>query len=329
MTIRQLRVSLFRVLRRILSPILKSSELPRQWDWSIACEYCLYAQPSIREIAPEYFETGSVQCRICGTKSDLWRAVRAHLTDFISSLDLLWLGARATRFEFEISGGQVKEIDFEEQGVPASAVVLAVNYSPIGTCMPIETHGNESRRRWPTLKIRVIGMPLGAVQLAEAHARIQAFVVWVHEHDDSEPWLMLADALEAAAAGKYLRVLVPAHSAFEISLSRLLRDVFLSAASKKVVNQFLESDLTAFGALNVILPWLCRYSGLPELNADIRGRLNRLRSLRNDVVHEGLTEASIDKREVHELLAAAVFGFEFIRFVRPRVETGLTERRAR
>jgi hypothetical protein len=46
----------------------------------------------------------------------------------------------------------------------------------------------------------------------------------------------------------------------------------------------------------------------------IRGEINRLRKLRNELVHDGLGKDAVSKQLAGELLCATVFGFEYLRY---------------
>jgi hypothetical protein len=86
-------------------------------------------------------------------------------------------------------------------------------------------------------------------------------------------------------------------------------------------------DALTFGhALNVLLPDLCGRLEIPQIPDPIRGALNLLRKKRNLIVHEGAASASITPENAAEGLAAAALGFEYVRFVAPKLAS--TDRRA-
>ena len=61
-------------------------------------------------------------------------------------------------------------------------------------------------------------------------------------------------------------------------------------------------------------PNLCSAPGIPVLNSEIRGQLNRLRKLRNEIVHDGAPRKEVEPNQAAELICAAVFGFYYARF---------------
>jgi hypothetical protein len=286
---------------------------PRTFAWGAACLSCKTMLPPLRDTASLFFENGSVPCLKCGAAVDVWEVTKNEMRSYIGTpIGLGELGANQTVFVFQLSPGEIKNVDFIEHGVLPTAVVVSVNYTAQGGgCFPIEFHGNEARSRSYRTKATVYGATLGA---NPGTTKILGMVTWVDESEEPEAWTMLADAFHAATDNRFSRVVVPAYSASEVSLSRLIRELLLKVTSKESVEEFMVKDLSAASGVNVILPFICRTLGVKDLPDDIRGRLTRLRRLRNRALHEGLRDVDVDKGEVGELLCAAVFGFEFVRY---------------
>ena len=92
------------------------------------------------------------------------------------------------------------------------------------------------------------------------------------------------------SAKQYSQVLGPSQSAVEISLMPLLAELLERHASADNVKSLIEGGSLTYGhSLNVLLPFLCAQAGVPVLPEEIRGALNRLRKLRNELVHRGNT----------------------------------------
>lgn len=294
------------------------SKLIATQSWAGACNVCNRVLPSLETIVPGFFDNNFVSCSNCGVEVDLWQTARTVARNGLNGLwGLPSLGAKNTFFTFSLAPGETKEIDLANFAVSEDAVILSVIYTPNGSgCFPVEIHGNDARRRASSRKFQVFGRPF---KEPGSTIPIATSVCWTDQRGDPDAWIMLADALHAAASEQYSRVLVPAHSAFEIGLNHLLKDIFSRQAPKDDVKRFMTDNLTASGALNVLLPYLCTSEKVPLLREEIRGQLNRLRKLRNEVVHEGVRETDLDKAEVRELLCAAVFGFEYIRHLRTKL----------
>jgi hypothetical protein len=147
---------------------------------------------------------------------------------------------------------------------------------------------------------------------------VSIWVVWVH-HDNEHSWPYVVSAFEAFIDRHYDRVIVPAQSAVEISLMPLIRELLERHASAAHVKGFMGDRLTFGNAINVVLPFVCGQARLPKLPEQIRTALNKLRKLRNTVVHSGTAGESITAFQAAEGLCAAVFGFEYMRYAKPRL----------
>jgi len=149
---------------------------------------------------------------------------------------------------------------------------------------------------------------------------IAVSVAWVQKGDNTISWSYLLDAFEAMASHRWRSVILPSYAAFEIALSPLVLAGLTKLVSKGVVDSFKgEKSFSSSAALNVLLPILCKEARLPLLPEVIRGRLNELRRLRNDMVHEGVENADVSQEVAGESLCASVFGLEYLRFIRPRL----------
>ncbi len=296
--------------------------------WGIPCSHCKHAFPPLAEVAPTFFESGRVVCSHCNRNVDLWKAACALAREpGASSFTTTSLGAEQTSFLFELARGEHKELDLIAFGVPADATLLQLIFTPQGgDCFPILKHANSVSVRPLQTKMYVFGMPM---DMGEAPGKpISALVTWVRPADDTESWIYLAEALDAMASRRYWHVILPGHVAFETSLMRVVKQGMEQRISKERVRDFLKNGLTSSVALNIILPLLCDLSGVKRLSDVIRGELNRLRDLRNQFVHEGLKKEEVSERLAGELLSAAVFGFEYLRYAGPRLVTQLSQNKA-
>src|ERR1700674_4573674 len=97
---------------------------------------------------------------------------------------------------------------------------------------------------------------------------------------------------------------------------RFVKTAMERRLSSARVSDFVRDGLTSSVVLNVILPLLCDLSNVKRLPDSIRGELNRLRKLRNELVHDGLNKDAVSKQLATEMLCATVFGFEYLRYWR-------------
>lgn len=263
------------------------------------------------------FKMAPVACRNCSEPVNVWQAA----LDAVNAIPgLAWgltaAGAAVTTFTFTIEAWKFCSIDLTQYGVPAGATILAVTYSPQGAgIFPVEWHGNSPQRRISGTTLGLIGYP---TEGALPSGQVAVSVVWV-PRQESESWLYLVDALDSAANKRYSQAVVFAQSALEIAVMPLITAALEKNASKSSVDAFVRNSLGYGHALNVILPLICATRSLPQLPGEIRGSLNKLRKLRNTIVHSGIRAESVDPSSVGEGLCAAVFGFEYLRVISGRL----------
>ena len=298
-------------------------ENTQHMEFGAVCLSCLHTQPPLDSVAAQYFEGKPILCRNaeCGKPVDYWEAT----LDFIGSkgiptILLVSVGARETFFDFPLSAGGITEIDLTKYGIPADATVLGIDFTSQGAeCAAQVIHPNLSLRSLKT-KFHVYGLPTSETSESKGEINVSATAAWVHNDEDTVSWSYLLDAFEAMASHRWRSVILPAYAAFEISLSPLVLAGLARHVSKTVLESFKgDKSFTSSAALNVLLPILGKEARLPLLPESIRGGLNRLRGLRNKMVHEGVEHAAISQKVAGESLCAAVFGLEYLRYLRPRL----------
>ena len=294
-----------------------------------SCPRCSYVFPPIWEAAPVYFERGHVTCSKCQGLADLWDVVLSRtLTQPPIPMSLIGLGATRTCFMHQIEAGKYHEINLATVGIPTDATVLQVGYTPQGgpdggAVFPIELHGNVPQRRIVDNVLRLLGRALvsgdGTVGTVNP---VSIWVVWLRQ-DDEGGWPFIGSAFEAFISGHYDRVIVPAQSAVEVSLMPLIRELLERHASAGHVNNFMGDRLTFGNVINVVLPFMWGQARIPKLPEKIRTSLNKLRKLRNAIVHSGTGGNKIASQQAGEGLCAAVFAFEYVRYARPKLRAWL------
>jgi hypothetical protein len=270
------------------------------------------------------FEHGRVTCRDCGTPNDIWRAALENAAERGGQvLSLRGLGASNTSFYIEMTPGETKTIDLTQYQIVFGAVVLDLQVTTIGEgVQALLVHGNDALRRTIDGPFALYGRPLGVARPDPIN--VQLHVLWVFEGDDSEPWRLIADAFEAFRHRKFGRSVAAMHTAFEVSLNRLIRDYVAATVDVKTAREFGSRDLSAYGAANVYLPLLCSAAGIPRPTKELTDKINLLRTRRNKVAHDALADDAIGTQAAAELVVAGIFGFEFVRFARMRLQmTGI------
>jgi hypothetical protein len=130
-----------------------------------------------------------------------------------------------------------------------------------------------------------------------------------HQPDAGGSANNLIKAFNAFADEQCEDMIIPANVAVENMLYGFVEREMGSACSGKNLKGFMENAETYSHQLNVLFPYICSVRKLPSMDDDLRGRLNRLRDIRNDIAHRGRTERPLTKETCSELFSAAVLGF--------------------
>jgi hypothetical protein len=227
------------------------------------------------------------------------------------------IGGRGFVLRVRIEPSEIASLDFEHFGLPKTARVVGVNYTPSGKIMPVELHGNEPRRNFPRV-VELYGRPVGEGphQTTEVHIAVTWIPTDAMEGNYAES---LCAAFEAYSNGRYQDVIVPANVTVEVVLEKLMADFFSAGVSRQRVDDFLSDGATYSYQLNAILPALTRRLGISPLPDEIRGQLNRLRGLRNQLAHRGMLDVPLNRSDAAACLLASFFGVHYIHFARPRL----------
>lgn len=227
------------------------------------------------------------------------------------------VGARSTAFRITLQPNLPFLMRFTDYTIPADAQILDVHYYPeqYGGLVPIETHGVSPKRYSIPAEVSLYPMPRGDKPAKETQVNVE--VIWAPDSGDAEVQQQLVNAFQAYAIEDYHQAILSANIAVESTLARILQIFLEQVAAKKKVEDFLTNSATYSYQLNIVLPALLSFTNAPLFPDTIRGLLNRLRDLRNDIVHRGTFDKPLTKNEVAECLCAALFGFHYLRLIRP------------
>jgi len=255
----------------------------------VPCVHCNASISIERQIAADYFRGVKMSCPSCGKLLDWWDTIlRTIRENFMLIQAFAPIGARWTVFHVMLQPNCSTELKFIDQGIPTDAVILNVIYTPDGGGLfPLEMHGNMPLRfRIPNI-INLYPRPIGGGPHKET--QVSVLVTWVPHTADDEAWRNLINAFQAYVLGRYHSAVIPANVAVESTTNRLLAAFFekKSLASQENVDSFLHGGATYAHQLNILLPTLLSFTDAPPLPDHIRGQLNRLRKLRNQMVHRG------------------------------------------
>jgi hypothetical protein len=299
-------------------------DLPFHVEPWIRCPPCGAALTIQDRYTTEYFEGTSVLCPRCGASLDWWTTVLLEIRqNFLLRQAFAPIGARHLIFPITLRSEERTHYKLSDHGVPANAKILYVNYTPEAPIHPVEIPGGNITTRRPNRhEVTMWPVPWENVDVADVArtAKVTVSVSWVPHSPLDASWENLVTAFEAYVAADYAAAIVPANVAVEAALSVFLFDYLARyKISGTHIKPFLDDAATYGHQLNVLLPLVAEWSGAPRLPDHIRGALNRLRGLRNDIAHRGRPDVPLIQAEAAELLCAALFGFRYVGLVQSRI----------
>lgn len=273
-----------------------------------------------------YFNGKSVSCPSGHKVTDWWKVACSEIeNNFMLNQAFAFIGARTLLFRLHLQPATRVSYRFSDYGIPTDARILYVNYTPQGGGLfPMEMHGNISTQKFLSDEVTVFPVPLRA-DVPIGNTEVSVMVSWVPKMLNDDSWLSLTDSFEYYANNQYASMIVPANVAVESAMSRLLTAYLQKYVGKNRAEEFLENAATYGHQLNVILPLVTAQNAFPSLPDHVRGMLNKLRSLRNQLAHTGVLENPLNKRQAAELLCSALFGLHYVRHVGELLRPELTD----
>ena len=285
----------------------------------VPCPKCQEGLQVEEKFTIDYFTGATVSCRHCECSLDWWDVILSSIKrNFSFFLAYSAIGAKSLAFSLPLELGKRIHLKFSDYGIPSDAKLLYINYTPYtnggSALFPLEIHGGVPIRHLIPNEIFLYPMPVGEGKVGK-DCGVSILVTWVPYVGDDESWQNLVDAFEAYGQGRYFAEIIPANVAVESKLSRLFNSFLVKFASKVNVESFLENAATYGHQLNVMLPLVTSTMKLPQLPNHVRGLLNRLRDLRNQLAHDGKLEKPLEQNEAADLVCAALFGFRYLRLI--------------
>jgi hypothetical protein len=264
-----------------------------------------------------YFLGIEMKCPKCDTKLDWWELLLRHFDRKFSSYLYGIVGGLNTSLIFHMKPNEIYTLDLQEIGIPSSAKILEVTYTPNGNGLfPIEIHGNSPFRHFIPHKILLFGRPFG--EPAEK-TPVAVSINWVQVDEEKQLWNNLVEAIEAFSIHKYPSCIIPANVSVEAKLNKILDDYLSRHASNKRVTDFLTSGATYSHQLNILLPLISNIENFPILPDHIRGGLNELRDYRNKIAHKGVSTKPLDKLITGRLLCSATFALGYLNLLEKKI----------
>lgn len=285
---------------------------------AILCLSCGHSMPldDDADVVGAMLRGSPPACARCSETIDVWKLLTASMIVGEQAVAFgVPLGLRHTVSLYRVPVSGVKELDLVQCGVPATARIFRVVHdcSSLQPGKIVDIDALDSAQP-PRLRYRILGLWVSADSAPE-DIQGQTAILWAPRDVDDSARLELFAALEAFSNGRLRDSIVPASVAVEAPLGRVLDDYFAWVnVGKERREAFLQDAATFSHQLNVLAPAVARHLAAPALPETVRGQLNRLRSLRNDVAHSGVTK-ELEPTDLGTCLAAAVVGFRYARLL--------------
>ncbi len=269
-----------------------------------------------------HFRGESNSCPTCHSEIDWWVTIQRSIREnFMITQAFSTLEAKTNLINLHLEPNTRTRIKLSENGIPFNARVLYINYTPqSGGLLPIEIHGNVPHRRILGDEILIYPIPISDKDSLST-TKVSVMITWINPSSNENSLVNIVDAFESYSIEQYQDSIVPANVAVESALSKLLTKYISEIVSKERTESFLENAATYSSQLNVVLPLIIKLKGLPILPDNIRGLLNKLRKLRNQIAHEGSTEKELTKTDTADFLCAALFGLKYISIIENELMT--------
>ncbi|MBK8998674.1 MAG: hypothetical protein IPM35_23375 [Myxococcales bacterium] len=272
----------------------------------VPCSECGAIVPYVLGVLEAYVAGHRVPCPLCKRPVLWWKAVLEGIEKhFHFGQVMAMAGCRTLLFEVEVPPEQTVEVNLADRGVPDNAEIVYMNLTGRGGVWPLMVHGNDAIRDPLGAKFWLYGRPHKDPAEGLGHG-VGIMATWFVRSPDDTVVRHLVDAARHYQAERFDAVVVPANVAAEASLTPVLTHFFERYAGKGHVEEMLEKGATYSHQLNVLMNVAAEVLGAPRLDDHIRGLLNRLRKLRNDIAHEGKCKGQT-RTDAAEHLAAAFF----------------------
>lgn len=299
-----------------------ASMFPHHTTPWVVCHTCKAPLPVDAKFFVAYFEENLGPCPNCKSPVDWYKAITSGIDEnFMLTGAYSVIGASTSILEITLTKQKNVLLDFSQHGIPTNALILSINYSPVGAeggvLFPMEVWGNVPARDPIPHEITIFAAPVGEAPPQAGKCHIA--VTWLAPSEDEVATHHFVDAVRQYSAARYNGVIVPANVAVESALTPAVAETIEVFCSKENAGNFLKNAATYSHQLNVLIPITAHLVNAPKLPDLIRGKLNELRRLRNEIAHTGKPDTSVTKERAAELLTAALFGYYYARLLHERV----------
>lgn len=220
------------------------------------------------------------------------------------------LGLSSKRIKFTLDKNKVTVLNFTDNGIPEDSRIVWINYTTQGGGLcAVQIHGNTPFMSLPQKEVALYPVPIGE---AKEKSEVIAFVMW--SEDDESYMKYLIDAINHYNHKSYTECITPLNIAIETLLKNVLFKHFSDVWDSKVANRMMNT-LDYGYILNKLYPDMIEANRWIVLPKNVRKNLTNLLEYRNQIVHSGKLEKSIDKDELVDIMTSVFIAYHFCRKV--------------
>lgn len=298
------------------TPAVSAARETAPW---VPCSECGAIVAFVPAVLEAYLVGVSVPCPRCKRPNNWWRSVLVGVREhFHFGAVMAMAGCRTILLQVEVPAGTTVEVNLAEHGVAEDAEIVKMNLTPNGGTWAHLAHGNEAIRDPVGPRFSLFGQRFPGENEDQGNA-VSIMATWFVRRGDDTVIRHLVDAARHYHAERFDALVVPANVAAEASLTPVLTQFFERYAGKGQVEEMLENGATYSHQLNVLMNVAAEVLGVPRLHDQIRGLLNRLRKLRNEIAHEGRC-AEQSRAVAAEHLAAVFFLVRYAKVLSLKLE---------
>jgi hypothetical protein len=257
-------------------------------------------------------------CGKCGAGFEWWDLLHSAME--MPFFALAPIGAHQAFTVVNLSPGKSTAIDFELLGIPKSARILDVFYTPQGgSLFPARITGNSAARELRLTHKEVLFPVQLTPEAEQTETPLAVMALYVDASHDDQSMHSLVQAFAMLQQGLHVDAIIPANVAVELKLGKLFHEFFSRTSKADDVRSFLTQGATYGHQLNILLPSLATLIGAPVLPQSLSKKLHRLKNVRNEIGHTGKPKSELEAKDVSELVCAAAYGARYIDLISERL----------
>ncbi|AXF55594.1 HEPN domain-containing protein [Salicibibacter kimchii] len=275
------------------------------------CKKCGKKYDFQEGIFHKFFYGDRLGCSYCLNDFDVYKEMIHAFNYYSLGQHYSLIGCRSNSKQIDLTPGRPYELDLTDD--IGKGKLVYINYTPLGMgVLPIEIHGNSPRKPFGSNQITLYPADFMG-EAAIAKATVYYWYVPDHLINDISVMLML-DAFERYYEGSFKHSIVSAQSSLEVSLSTFLKDTIPKTSNTKIDKLYKEKN-TFNHRYNKVLPKLIELLQFPEIGGSINKKVNELRAIRNEIIHEGDSATELDEGTLRDMLIGIFLAFKYFKLI--------------